>query len=90
MTDALPGYWLSRLVFERALALMYFVELDPSNGKLISARLVPMQMRRFRLERASAADAKWLCNLLNELGERFGTTLRLEEDNSLTLEWQGE
>ena len=25
MTDALPGYWLSRLVFERALALMYFV-----------------------------------------------------------------
>src|SRR5438874_8221963 len=25
MTDALPGYWLSRLVFERALALIYFV-----------------------------------------------------------------
>jgi len=25
MTDALPGYWLSRLVFERALALMYLV-----------------------------------------------------------------
>src|SRR5256885_9673125 len=25
MTDTLPGYWLSRLVFERALALIYFV-----------------------------------------------------------------
>jgi poly-gamma-glutamate synthesis protein (capsule biosynthesis protein) len=73
--------------FHGDLALMYLVELDPSNGKLISARLVPMQMRRFRLERAAAADVKWLCNLLNELGERFGTTLRLEEDNSLTLEW---
>ena len=74
-------------VFRGDLALMYLVELDASNGKLISARLVPMQMRRFRLECAAAADAKWLCNLLNQLGERFGTTLRLEEDNSLTLEW---
>ena len=81
--EGISGYEM----FHRDLALMYLVELDPSNGTLISARLVPMQMRRFRLKRASAADAKWLCNLLNELGERFGTTLRLEEDNSLTLEW---
>jgi poly-gamma-glutamate capsule biosynthesis protein CapA/YwtB (metallophosphatase superfamily) len=73
--------------FHGDLALMYLVELDSRSGKLITARLVPMQMRRFQLQRASAADAKWLCNLLNELGERFGTTLRLEEDNSLTLEW---
>jgi poly-gamma-glutamate capsule biosynthesis protein CapA/YwtB (metallophosphatase superfamily) len=50
--------------------------------------LVPMQMRRFRLERASAADAKWLCNLLNELGNRFGTAATLQEDNSLMLEWR--
>src|SRR5438132_2315978 len=81
--EGISGYEM----FRADLALMYLIELDPSNGKLISARLVPMQMRRFRLERASAADAKWLCNLLNELGKRFGTTLRLEEDNSLTLEW---
>ena len=81
--EGISGYEM----FHGDLALMYLVELDPSNGKLISARLVPMQMRRFRLERASAADAKWLCNLLNELGERFGTTARLEGDNSLTLEW---
>jgi len=73
--------------FRGDLALMYLVELDPSNGKLISARLVPMQMRRFRLERAAAADAKWLCNLLNDLGAPFGTTLRLEEDNSMTFGW---
>src|SRR5213596_4104587 len=73
--------------FRGDLALMYLVELESTTGEVINARLVPMQMRRFRLERASAADAKWLCNFLNELGERFGTTLRLEEDNSLTLEW---
>ena len=74
-------------MFRGDLTLMYLVELAPTNDKLITARLVPMQMRRFRLERASPSDSKWLCNLLNQLGERFGTTLRLEEDNSLTLAW---
>ena len=76
--------------FRGDLALMYFVELDSGTGELISARLIPMQMRRFRLQRASADDAKRLCNLLNELGERFGTASRLEEDNSLTLDWRAE
>jgi poly-gamma-glutamate capsule biosynthesis protein CapA/YwtB (metallophosphatase superfamily) len=74
--------------FRGDLALMYLVELDPTNGKLTTARLVPMRMQRFRLERASASDAKWLCNLLDGLGQRFGTAARLEEDNSLTLEWR--
>ncbi len=55
--------------FRGDLALMYFVELDSQTGQLVSARLVPMQMRRFRVERASAADARWLCDLLNELGK---------------------
>jgi poly-gamma-glutamate synthesis protein (capsule biosynthesis protein) len=67
------------------LALMYFVEIDSDSGELMNARLVPMQMRRFQLRRASATDAKWVCNLLNELGEPFGTASRLEDDNSLTL-----
>jgi poly-gamma-glutamate synthesis protein (capsule biosynthesis protein) len=73
--------------FRGDLALMYFVELDPGSGELISARLVPMQMRRFRLERVSSSDAKWLCNLLNELGKRFDTQAHLDQDNSLRLGW---
>src|SRR5437867_3868130 len=68
------------------LGLMYLVDLDSRNGQLMSARLVPMQMRRFRLERAPAADSEWLSNLLNELG----TAVRLEKDRTLTLEWQPE
>ena len=73
--------------FRGDLALMYLVELNSDSGELIAARLVPMQMRRFRLQRALAADARWLCDLLNELGKPFGTALRLQEDNSLTLGW---
>jgi poly-gamma-glutamate capsule biosynthesis protein CapA/YwtB (metallophosphatase superfamily) len=68
--------------FRGDVGLMYLVKLDSDSGELINARLVPMQMRCFRLERASAADAKRLCNLLNELGKPFGTALRLQEDTT--------
>jgi poly-gamma-glutamate synthesis protein (capsule biosynthesis protein) len=73
--------------FRGDLALMYLIDLDSDNGELIAARLVPMQMRRFRLERASAADARWLCDLLNKLGAKFNTRVKLQNDNSLVLEW---
>jgi poly-gamma-glutamate synthesis protein (capsule biosynthesis protein) len=76
--------------FRGDLALMYFVELDSRSGRLMSARLVPMQMRRFRLEHTSAADARWFCELMNELGKQFGTSARLNDDNSIMLEWLGE
>jgi len=73
--------------FRSDLALMYLVDVDSESGRLLSARLVPMQMRRFRLEHTSAADAAWLCHLLNEVGTQFTTHARLEKDNSFTLGW---
>jgi poly-gamma-glutamate capsule biosynthesis protein CapA/YwtB (metallophosphatase superfamily) len=72
--------------FRGDLALMYFVEFDSQSGRLVSARLVPMQMRRFRLAHAADADAHWLCSLLNNLGARFRTQVRLAEDSSIMLE----
>jgi poly-gamma-glutamate capsule biosynthesis protein CapA/YwtB (metallophosphatase superfamily) len=76
--------------FRGDLALMYFAELDLDSGELMTARLVPMQMRRFQLQRASVGDAKWLCNLLNGLGEPFNTGVKCEKGNSLTLDWRKE
>ena len=73
--------------FRGDLALMYFVNLDSQTGQLVSARLVPMKMRHFRLERAPAADAESLSDLLNELGAPFGTRTRLNQDKSIMLEW---
>jgi len=84
--EGISGYEM----FRGDLALMYLIELDSGSGELIAARLVPMRMRRFRLERASAADAKWLCNLLNQLGVQFSAGATLEKDNSLILEWRRE
>jgi poly-gamma-glutamate capsule biosynthesis protein CapA/YwtB (metallophosphatase superfamily) len=74
--------------FRSDLTLMYRVTVDPQQGRLVEARLVPMQVRRFRLNRAGEPDAKWLCGLLNRLGAPFGTKAQLESDHSLTLRWR--
>jgi poly-gamma-glutamate capsule biosynthesis protein CapA/YwtB (metallophosphatase superfamily) len=74
--------------FQGDLALMYLARLDPKQGRLVEARLVPMNVRRFRLNRASKPDAKWLGDLLNRLGARFGTRVELQGDNSMTLRWR--
>src|SRR5436190_9156040 len=73
--------------FRGDLALMYLVDLDSQSGQLVSTRLVPMHMRRFRLERTSAPDAHWLCDFLNKLGAPFGTGTRLKKGNSMMLQW---
>ena len=42
------------------LALMYFPTLDSRTGRLVRLRMVPLQIFRFSLRRASVADAAWL------------------------------
>ena len=74
--------------FRNDLALMYFIELNSQTADLVSARLVPMRMRRFRLAHASPGDAEWLCNLLNKLSAPFGSGVQLEKDNILKLDWR--
>jgi poly-gamma-glutamate capsule biosynthesis protein CapA/YwtB (metallophosphatase superfamily) len=74
--------------FRGDLTLMYLVEVDPRQGQLLKARMVPMQVRRFRLNRASDEDSQWLCDLLNRLGALIDTRAHLESDHSLTLQWQ--
>src|SRR5215470_16804768 len=73
--------------FRGDLTLMYLVKVDSRQGQLVEARLIPMQVRRFRLNRASAEDSQWLCDLLNRLGAPFDTRAQLESDHSLTLQW---
>jgi poly-gamma-glutamate synthesis protein (capsule biosynthesis protein) len=67
--------------FRDDLALMHLVEIDPRQSRLKDFRLVPMQMRRFRLNHASLSDARWLCDLIT----RLGAPSRLEADKSIVL-----
>jgi poly-gamma-glutamate capsule biosynthesis protein CapA/YwtB (metallophosphatase superfamily) len=74
--------------FRGDLTLMYLLKVDPRQGRLLDVRMIPMQVRRFRLNRASAEDSQWLCDLLNRLGKPFGAQAQMESNHSLTLRWQ--
>ena len=67
------------------LALMYFAGIDPATNILADLCMVPMQIRRFRLNRASGNDTLWLKDILNREGKKFGTWIESEADNMLIL-----
>ena len=71
--------------FRGDLSLMYFPTLEPASGRLTALRMIPTQVRRFRVNRAAEADVRWLRDRLNREGERFGTRVDMASDHSLTL-----
>jgi len=73
--------------FRKGLVLMYFVTLDPASRKLVRLEMTPLRIERFRLERASAADARWLRDTLDRAGAELGTRVQLDADDRLTLGW---
>ncbi|MGE5238849.1 MAG: CapA family protein [Chloroflexota bacterium] len=70
------------------LGLMYFATVDPMTGKLLSLHMTPTQMKRFRITRASRADARWLRDVLNREGKVLGTRVDLKENDTLELKWE--
>jgi poly-gamma-glutamate synthesis protein (capsule biosynthesis protein) len=73
--------------FRDDLSLMYFVCMEPSTGRLVSLRMIPTQIKHFRVNKAKKTDVLWLRNMLNREGKRFGTYVALNEDNSFLLHW---
>jgi poly-gamma-glutamate synthesis protein (capsule biosynthesis protein) len=65
------------------LTLMHFVALDAETGRLAGLDLVPMQIRRFRLQHAAEADAGWLEQTLNRNGRLYGVRVERRPDQSL-------
>ena len=60
----------------------------PSTGELKALRMVPTQMHRFRLRRASRQDTEWLAKKLDRECLRSGARVKLEEDRALSLQWK--
>ncbi len=69
------------------LGLMYFASVDPSTGKLVQLQMTPTQIKFFKVNRTSRDDALWLAHTLNREGRKFGTRVKLDEENRLTLSW---
>jgi poly-gamma-glutamate capsule biosynthesis protein CapA/YwtB (metallophosphatase superfamily) len=68
--------------FRHELRLLYFASVETTGCVL---RMVPMRMRRMRLERAPDEDAEWLRATVEEMSGRFGTRVDTAPDGVLTI-----
>lgn len=68
------------------LRLGYLPTLDRVTGALLDLRMVPLLMRRMRLERAAPADAEWLAGVLSRTVSSFGSAVR-PAGGLLRLSW---
>lgn len=74
-------------MYRPELSLMYLITLDAGSGELRQLALVPMRMARFRLNRATAEEARWLAERLNGVCREYGTSCRLAPDGWLMAGW---
>lgn len=58
--------------FRDDLVVMYFVTSDAASGNLLRLRMVPLQVRSFRLVIPSRTDRGWLRDTLDRECRRFG------------------
>jgi poly-gamma-glutamate capsule biosynthesis protein CapA/YwtB (metallophosphatase superfamily) len=74
--------------FRGDLSLMYLPRLCAATGQLIDLRLVPFKIARFRLQRASVADAGWLRHRLDAVCQPFNVATSLNRDGTLSVHWR--
>ncbi len=70
------------------LGSIYLATLELGTGKLLCLSIIPKQIKRFRVNRASLPDLRWLQDTLNREGERLGTQVELTPEHNLTLRWE--
>ena len=69
------------------LALIYLLTIVPSSGELVALDMTPLRIRNFRLNRTSAEESRWLRDILNREGKRFGTRVEPGKNQTLSLRW---
>jgi poly-gamma-glutamate synthesis protein (capsule biosynthesis protein) len=74
--------------FRGDLSLLYFATIERSTGRLAGLTMVPYRIRKFRLNRAAAADAEWLRAVLDRESRAFGARVEHDADGHLALGWR--
>jgi len=67
------------------LVLMFFPSVSQQTGRLLMLEMTPLQIRHMRLNRASLADGRWICDTVNEISRPFGAHVALTEHGALGL-----
>jgi poly-gamma-glutamate capsule biosynthesis protein CapA/YwtB (metallophosphatase superfamily) len=71
--------------FRDDLVLMYLPTLSVSSGRLVGLRLIPFQIRNFRLRRPSRDDAAWLRDTIDREGRKFGVRTGMGDDGEFAV-----
>jgi poly-gamma-glutamate capsule biosynthesis protein CapA/YwtB (metallophosphatase superfamily) len=58
--------------FRDDLAVMYFATMEAGSGRLVGLEMVPLRIKRFRLNRASSEEVGWLQQTLDREAMVFG------------------
>ncbi len=69
------------------LPLMYFLTMDAASGRLARFEMTPLRIKRFRLQRASTEEARWLRETLDRESRGLGVRVELEQDDVLSVKW---
>lgn len=72
--------------FRDDLRLLYFATLQRGTGELTELRMVPMQVRKMRLQHARPADSKWLAMILDRISRPSGSRITLDPGGTLSLD----
>jgi poly-gamma-glutamate capsule biosynthesis protein CapA/YwtB (metallophosphatase superfamily) len=70
--------------FRGDLRLLYVARLDPT-GRLDELRMVPLQSRQMRLQRATDGDTRWVQQVLRRISRGFGSRVDLAPDGNLLI-----
>jgi poly-gamma-glutamate capsule biosynthesis protein CapA/YwtB (metallophosphatase superfamily) len=71
------------------LPLMYFADLERASGSLHALKLVPLQIRKFRLSIPERRDIEWIVETFDSECLRFETRVALDSEGQLVVTRQG-
>jgi poly-gamma-glutamate synthesis protein (capsule biosynthesis protein) len=71
------------------LTLLYVADINVSTKHVVGLHLVPFQIRRFQLVRASEQDRHWLQQTLDRESRGYRTTVELASDGCLRVHSHG-
>ncbi len=67
------------------LVLMYFASVPATAAEAVSLHMTPLQIRKLKLNKAAAADSRWLCHALERVSAPFGSHLDLTSGGTFVL-----
>jgi len=67
------------------LALMYFADLDPTSGSLHALKLIPLQIKNFRLSIPASQDIEWIQQTLDGRCQQYGTRVIPDSERQLVV-----